>query len=82
MIPIPITFTNSIPESELAPVGIDDKQFKRFTDGSKIPKYRMMHNQSFEASVGASINSRTLREKLDPWFYGGCLSRILHYMSH
>jgi hypothetical protein len=80
MIPLPLSYTNNIPNSEIAPVGIDDKQFKVLPDGSKIPKYRMTHDQSFEASVGASVNSRTLRDNLDPLFYSGCLSRLLHYV--
>jgi hypothetical protein len=49
-------------------------------DGSKQKKFRLTHVQSFEASVGTSINRRTLRTLLDPLFYGGCLSRTLHYI--
>jgi hypothetical protein len=51
MIPVPLHFINKIPDAELAPVGIDDKQFKVLPDGSKLTKYRLTHNQSFEASV-------------------------------
>jgi hypothetical protein len=80
MIPIPLTSINSIPNSEIAPVGIDNKQFKVLPDGTKTPKYRLTHDQSFEASIGQSVNYRTQRDKLDPLFYGGCLSRILHYI--
>jgi len=40
MIPIPLHYINKIPEAELAPVGIDDKQFKILQDGSKLTKYR------------------------------------------
>jgi len=29
---------------------------------------------------GKSVNDRVLTEKLDPLYYGGCLSRILHYI--
>ncbi len=80
MIPIPVDYINDIPHSEIAPVGIDNKQFKTHPDGSKTPKYRLTHDQTFEASVGCSVNHRTLRDKLDPLFYGGCLSRLLHYI--
>jgi hypothetical protein len=52
MIPIPIHYINKIPHSEIAPVGIDDKQIKSLPDGSKIRKYRLTHDQTFEASVG------------------------------
>ncbi len=80
MVPLPLHFTKEIPGSEPAPIGIDDKQFKCLPEGSKIPKYRMTHDQSFEASVGASVNTRTIRERLDLLFYGGCLSLLLHYI--
>ncbi len=43
-------------------------------------KYRVAHDQSFDASVGASVNQCTLCTHLDPLFYGGCLSRVLHYI--
>jgi hypothetical protein len=80
MIPVPLHFINKIPDAELAPVGIDDKQFKLLPDGSKLTKYRLTHDQSFEASVGASVNKRVIREDLEPLYYGGCLSRIIHYI--
>ncbi len=80
MIPIPLHYVNEIPNSELAPVGIDNKQYKLQADGTKVPKYRLTHDQTFEASVGKSVNNRTQRNKLDPLFYGGCLSRLLHYI--
>ncbi len=80
MIPLPLPYTNDIPNSELAPIGIDDKQWKALPDGSRVSKYRLTHDQTFEASVGTSVNNRTIREKLDPLFYGGCLSRLLHYI--
>jgi hypothetical protein len=80
MIPLPLKYINQIPNLEIAPVGIDDKQFKINPDGSKTQKFRFTHDQTFEASTGKSINHRTLHEKLDPLFYGGCLSRTLHYI--
>jgi hypothetical protein len=80
MIPVPLHYINKIPESELASVGMDDKQFKILQDGSKLTKYRLTHDQSFEASIGHSVNSRVIRDKLEPLFYGGCLSRLIHYI--
>jgi len=71
MIPVPLHFINKIPDAELAPVGIDDKQFKVLPDGSKLTKYRLTHDQSFEVSVGASVNMRVIREDLEPLYYGG-----------
>jgi hypothetical protein len=80
MISVPLHYINKIPESELAPVGMDDKQFKILQDGSKLTKYRLTHDQSFVASIGWSVNSRVIRDKLEPLFYGGCLSRLIHYI--
>jgi hypothetical protein len=71
IIPVPLHFINKIPDAELAPVGIDDKQFKVLPDGSKLTKYRLTHDQSFEVSVGASVNMRVIREDLEPLYYGG-----------
>jgi len=65
MIPVPLHYINKIPESELAPVGMDDKQFKILPDGSKLTKYRLTHDQSFEASIIWSVNSRVSRDKLE-----------------
>jgi hypothetical protein len=79
MIPIPLKYLNKIPDSELAPVGIDDKQFKILPDGSKLMKYRLTHDQSFVASVGESVNKRVIKEGLNPLYYRGCLSRLIHY---
>jgi hypothetical protein len=43
-------------------------------------KFRLTHDQSFEASVGLSVNSRVLHDALEPLYYGICLSRLIHYM--
>ncbi len=81
MIPLPLKYLNEIPDSEFAPVGIDDKQFKILPDGSKLTKYRLTLDQSFEASVGESVNKRVIKEALNPLHYGGCrLSRLIHYI--
>jgi hypothetical protein len=80
MIPLPIKYINDLKHGELAPVGIDDKVWTEQTDGSRKTKFRLTHDEYFEASVGSSVNSRTEREKLHPLFYGGCLSRVIHYI--
>jgi hypothetical protein len=77
---LPINFVNKLQYGELAPVGIDDKVWSDLPDGSRRTKYRLTHDQSFEASVGSSVNGRVIQEKLNPLFYGGCLSRIVHYI--
>jgi hypothetical protein len=51
-------------------------------DGSprRVKKNKIPINarQSFNTMHGKSVNDRVLTEKLDPLYYGGCLSRILH----
>jgi hypothetical protein len=78
--PLPITYINCLHHGELAPVGIDDKVWTLNPDGSKKVKLRLTHDQSFEASSGKSVNSRVIKEDLPPLFYGGCLSRLIHYI--
>jgi hypothetical protein len=80
MLPVPLHFINHIPHSEIAPVGIDSKQYKCLPDGTRVQKFRLTHDQSFKASYVTSVNKRIEWEKLDPLFYGGCLSRSLHYI--
>jgi hypothetical protein len=80
MLPLPISYLASLPHGELAPVGIEDSQWSALPDGSRKIKFRLTHDQSFEASVGLSVNSRVLHDALEPLYYGGCLSRLIHYM--
>jgi hypothetical protein len=80
MFVLPLAYINSLHHGESAPVGVDDKVWSDLPDGSRKTKYRLTHDQSFEASLGSSVNSRVIREKLNPLFHGGCLSRIIHYI--
>jgi hypothetical protein len=80
MFPLPLSYISTLKYGELAPVGIDDSQWSELPDGSKKTKFRMTHDQSFEASRGASVNKRVHREALEPLYYGGCLSRLIHYI--
>ncbi len=80
MIPLPIHYINKLNHRELAPIGIDDKVWVELPDGSWKTKFRLTHDQSFEVSLGLSVNKRTDRNKLHPLFYGGCLSRLVHYI--
>lgn len=80
MFPIPLHYINILRHGELAPVRIDDKVWSDLPDGSKKLKYQLTHDQSFEATKGASVNGRVIKQKLAPLFYGGCLTRILHYI--
>jgi hypothetical protein len=80
LFPLPINYINSLHQGELTPVGIDDKVWSGVPDGSQKVKYRLTHDQSFEATVGTSVNGRVISEKLNPLFYGGCFSRLIHYI--
>jgi hypothetical protein len=76
MIPLPLDYISSLQHGELAPVGMEDKQWSELPNGGRQKKYRLTHDQSFNVSVGESVNDRVLPEKLAPLYYGGCLSRI------
>jgi hypothetical protein len=80
MVPLPLDYISSLKNGELAPVGMDDKQWTVLPDGSRKTKFRLTHDQSFNTMHGKSVNDHVLTEKLDPLYYGGCLSRILHYI--
>jgi hypothetical protein len=64
MVPIPTSFINQIRNAEVAPVGIA-QQWQALEDGSRTFKYRLTHDQSFEASIGESVNVRVKKDKLD-----------------
>jgi hypothetical protein len=80
MVPLPLPYINDLIKGELAPVGIDDSQWSISPTGEKVIKHRLTHDQSFEASVGQSVNKRVITDKLLPLYYGGCLTRLIHYM--
>jgi hypothetical protein len=80
MFPLQLTYISTLKHGELAPVGIDDTQWSELPDGSKKTKFRMTHDQSFEASVGSSVNKRVQHDSLEPLYYGGCLFRLIHYI--
>jgi hypothetical protein len=80
MFPIPLDYTSKLKHGELAPVGMDDKQWAELPDGSKQVKLRLTHDQSFNTPSGKSVNDRLLTDQLEPLHYGGCLSRLIHYI--
>jgi hypothetical protein len=79
MIPIPTTYICNLHNAEVAPVGIT-QQWQAYEDGSRAPKFRLTHDQSFEASIGQSVNNRVEKEKLDELYYGHSLNRLIHYI--
>jgi hypothetical protein len=80
MLPLPIDYINQLTHGELAPIGIDDKVWSEQPDGSRKTKFCLTHDQSFEATRGKSVNHRVIKDQLNPLVYGGCLSRLIHYI--
>ncbi len=80
MFALPIEYINSLHHGALAPVGIDDKVQSDLPDGSCKVKYRLTHDQSFDSTFGTLVNDRVISEKLNTLLYGGCFSRLVHYI--
>jgi hypothetical protein len=59
---------------------MDDKQWNELPDGSREIKHRMTHDQSFDSTNANSVNKRVKRNTHTPLYYGGCLSRLIHYI--
>ena len=78
-LPIPIPTLFKIPHACVAPYGII-KQVTIDENGSRIPKLRMAHDQSFSFQSNTSVNSRVQKEKLTELIYGDAFRRILHYI--
>jgi hypothetical protein len=78
MIPLPLIYISTLQNGELAPVGMDDKQWSKLPNEERQTKYHLTHDQSFNVSVGESVYDRVLPDKLAPLYYGGCLS--IHYI--
>ncbi len=76
MLPSLLSYISSLSYGELAPVGIKDTQWSELLDGSRKTKFCLTHDQSFEASVGCSVNTQVLRKSLEPLYYVGCLSHL------
>jgi hypothetical protein len=80
MFPLPLDYISTLKHGELAPVGMDDKQWNKLPDGSREIKHRTTHDQSFDATDTVSVNRRVQRNTLTPLYYGGCLLRLIHYI--
>jgi hypothetical protein len=80
MFPFPLSNVSCLDHGELAPIGMDDKQWSDLPDGSKKVKLRLTHDQSFKTATGKSVNDRVLTDHLEPLYYGGCLSRLIYYI--
>jgi hypothetical protein len=61
-------------------VGIEHSQWTKLPDGSKKTKCWLTHDQSFEGSIGSSVNARVVHDTLEPLYYGGCFCHLIHYI--
>jgi hypothetical protein len=52
----------------------------RTPNGNQVIKHRMTHDQSFSSINGLPANKRIHKNALVPSYYGGCLSRLIHYI--
>ena len=70
-----------LPGCELAPLGVVS-QWTIGADGTRQPKLRLTHDQSFNATRGEqrSVNDRVLADELTPARFGRALLRLLHYI--
>jgi hypothetical protein len=78
-LPLPIQSLFSIPNASITPLGCQEQETIN-TDGERIPKFRMLHDQTFPGPSGKSVNLRVIKDILPPCMYSFVLSRILHYI--
>jgi len=78
-LPLPIQSLFSIPNASRAPLGCQEQENIN-TNGERIPKFRITHDQTFPGPSGKSVNLRVIKDDLPPCMYSFVLSRILHYI--
>ena len=80
-LPLPKEAALELPGCEVAPLGVVS-QWTIEADGSRRPKLRLTHDQSFNATPGKrrSVNDRVITEDLTPARFGRALMRFLHYI--
>jgi len=78
-LPLPISVIRKIPNASLAPLGCIEQE-SIDSQGNKIKKFRMTHDQSFPGPSGLSVNTRVLKEQLPPIICSYVLSRTIHYI--
>ena len=80
-LPIPVSYIDSIIGSEMCPLGIA-KQHTISPEGEIIDKHRACHDHTFAGPSKHSLNTRTIREELQPCYYGHCLRRLINYIVY
>jgi hypothetical protein len=82
MFPLPLNYVSCLDHGELAPIGMDDKQWSDLPDGSKKVKLRLTHDQSLNTATGKSVNDRYLTDHLEPLLWGLSVSaNPLHHLD-
>ncbi len=62
-LPLPADILHLIPNASLTPLGCIEQETIN-ERGQCVPKYRMMHDQSFPGPSSFSINQRVIKEDL------------------
>jgi hypothetical protein len=78
-LPLPVEILDKLPNASLAPLGCH-KQTSINELGEVIPKYRLIHDQSFPGPSGLSVNGQMRKNELPPIMYSYVLSQLLHYI--
>ncbi len=80
-LPIPTSYVDSILGSKFCVLGIA-KQNTISPNGEIIEKHRACHDHTFASPSQQSLNTRTIKEVLEPCSYGHCLHRIVNYIVY
>jgi hypothetical protein len=80
-LPLPKEAALELPGCEVAPLGVVS-QWTIDESGSRKPKLRLTHDQSFNPTKGErrSVNDRVITAELTPARFGRALMRLLHYV--
>ena len=77
---LPVEEILNIPNLQLSPMGVADAVGISAT-GEFVPKLRVTHDLSFPGEVsGQSVNSRVIKDDLEPCMFGHALLRIVHHI--
>ena len=80
-LPLPNKAALELPGCKAAPLGVVS-QWAIEADGSRQPKLRLTHDQSFNATSGEkrSVNDRVITDDLTPARFGRALMRFSHHI--
>ena len=81
---LPLSAIHQLPGAVLAPLGMV-QQTSINELGQAIPKWRLTHDQSFNAhgpTTRRSVNDRVIHDSLSPCLFGHALQRYIHHLLH